>query len=160
MSTGGDDVPLRDALRAGAALAVQLHSSLATHAGITVTDVSCLGALDKGGDLSIGELALATGLSRGGAITAAVDRLERAGFVRRRRDETDRRKVVIVLVRDGAYARLAHPLDVLSRAYSEIIADFSPAEQEVLLAATERLNTRLSGVLVELRGGEEPTRSP
>jgi DNA-binding MarR family transcriptional regulator len=39
-----------------------------------------------------GELAAATGLTTG-AITAVIDRLERAGYIRRRPDPADRRKV-------------------------------------------------------------------
>ena len=47
--------------------------------------------------MTAGRLAELTGLTTG-AITGVVDRLEKAGFVRRERDESDRRKVFIVPV--------------------------------------------------------------
>ncbi len=45
--------------------------------------------------MTAGRLAEVTGLTTG-AITGVVDRLEKAGLVRRERDDDDRRKVFIV----------------------------------------------------------------
>lgn len=60
--------------------------------GISRTDLHCLDIVENRGRLTAGELASASGLTTG-AVTAVVDRLERAGFARRVPDETDRRKV-------------------------------------------------------------------
>ena len=46
--------------------------------------------------MTAGRLAKATGLTTG-AITSVIDRLERAGYARRVRDETDRRRVLVEL---------------------------------------------------------------
>ena len=60
--------------------------------GLNATDLRCMGRLYADGPSTAGELADSCGLSRG-AMTAALDRLERAGYVRRVRGETDRRQV-------------------------------------------------------------------
>jgi DNA-binding MarR family transcriptional regulator len=62
--------------------------------GLNQTDLRCLGRLHNAGPMTAGALARACGLSPG-AMTTAVDRLERAGYVRRVRSETDRRRVSV-----------------------------------------------------------------
>lgn len=62
--------------------------------GLNRTDLRLLGALNRAGRITIGELAAASGLSPSAA-TTAVDRLTRAGYARRVRDGTDRRRVMV-----------------------------------------------------------------
>jgi DNA-binding MarR family transcriptional regulator len=62
--------------------------------GISPSDLRCLDLVQASGGMTAGELARASGLTTG-AVTAVIDRLEQAGFVRRLRDESDRRKVNI-----------------------------------------------------------------
>jgi len=62
--------------------------------GVNRTDARCLDILDERGSMSAGDLAEASRLSTG-AITAVVDRLERAGYVRRVHDPSDRRRVLV-----------------------------------------------------------------
>jgi DNA-binding MarR family transcriptional regulator len=64
--------------------------------GINRTDGRCLDVLDQHGQMTAGQLAAATGLSSG-AVTTLVDRLKRAGYVRRIADQSDRRRVLIEL---------------------------------------------------------------
>ena len=64
----------------------------AARLGISPSDLRCLDLVQASGGMTAGELAVASGLTTG-AVTAVIDRLERAGFVRRVRDEADRRKV-------------------------------------------------------------------
>ena len=60
--------------------------------------------------MTAGRLAELTGLTTG-AITGVVDRLEKAGLVRRERDESDRRKVFIATVPEnvGKIGRFYEP---------------------------------------------------
>lgn len=60
--------------------------------GVTETDLRCLNIIENSDGLSAGDLALQSGLTAG-AITGVVDRLERAGFVRRVSDPADRRRI-------------------------------------------------------------------
>ncbi|GEM_PF-403419 len=64
--------------------------------GINRTDQRCLGMLNVRGPMTAGQLAEATGMSPG-AMTAALDRLESAGLVRRVRDAGDQRRVLVVI---------------------------------------------------------------
>ena len=54
---------------------------------------------DRGSDVGA-RLAEATGLSAA-ATTSMIDRLERKGFVRRRKHDTDRRQVIVEMTEDG-----------------------------------------------------------
>ncbi|HEY6398162.1 MAG TPA: MarR family transcriptional regulator [Solirubrobacteraceae bacterium] len=64
--------------------------------GVNRTDGRCLDILDQTGPMTAGQLAQASALSTG-AVTAVVDRLERAGYARRFSDPADRRRVVVEL---------------------------------------------------------------
>ncbi len=71
--------------------------------GVNETDLHCLNIIENSGGLAAGELAAQSGLTAG-AVTGVIDRLERAGFARRVRDATDRRRVMVE-VTDAFYAR-------------------------------------------------------
>ena len=64
--------------------------------------------------LTAGRLAELMGLTTG-AITTVLDRLERAGFARRVRDESDRRRVRVELDREGAREKLWPYYEPLAR---------------------------------------------
>jgi DNA-binding MarR family transcriptional regulator len=66
---------------------------VAQRLGLNRTDLRCLDWLFDG-PKTAGQLAAATGLSSA-ATTTLLDRLERRGLVRRVRDATDRRKVLV-----------------------------------------------------------------
>jgi DNA-binding MarR family transcriptional regulator len=72
----------------------RFHDAVAAYLGLNRTDIRCLDILDLTGRQTAGELAAGMGLSTG-AITAMLDRLERAGYVRRVRDPADRRRVLV-----------------------------------------------------------------
>src|SRR5882757_9685446 len=73
--------------------------------GVNQTDLHCLNAIENAGGLTAGQLAAAVGVTTG-AVTGAVDRLERAGFARRVADPADRRRVKIEVTPEF-YARAA-----------------------------------------------------
>ena len=62
--------------------------------GINRTDLACLDVITRFGPVTAGEIAAEAGLTTG-AVTAVVDRLERAGYVTRERDVDDRRRVIV-----------------------------------------------------------------
>jgi DNA-binding MarR family transcriptional regulator len=64
--------------------------------GINRTDLRCLNIVDNEGPMTAGRLAQKTGLTTA-AVTAVLDRLERAGYARRVRDQEDRRQVIVQL---------------------------------------------------------------
>jgi DNA-binding MarR family transcriptional regulator len=68
--------------------------AVAEQVGINSSDFECLDIIILRGTATAGELASASGLATG-AITGAIDRLERAGFARRAHDTADRRRVLV-----------------------------------------------------------------
>jgi DNA-binding MarR family transcriptional regulator len=64
--------------------------------GLNRTDLRVLDITDQAGRITAGDLARGARLTTG-AVTAVVDRLEKAGLMRRVRDESDRRKVMLEL---------------------------------------------------------------
>jgi DNA-binding transcriptional ArsR family regulator len=77
------------------ARAVLFQDAVARFGGINSTDMQAVSLLLSEGPATPGELADRTGLTAGGSITTVIDRLERAGYVTRERDATDRRKVIV-----------------------------------------------------------------
>src|SRR5687767_9559157 len=77
---------------------ILFHEAVASRLGLSATDSKCLDiALRSPESLTAGRLAEATGLTTG-AITGVLDRLERGGFIRREKDDSDRRQVFIRVV--------------------------------------------------------------
>jgi DNA-binding MarR family transcriptional regulator len=85
---------LNEALRKVSAQSVLLSDTVARLSGLNSTELECLDLLLLSGVTTAGRLAAHTGLTTG-AITAVIDRMERAGFARRRRDPADRRRVFV-----------------------------------------------------------------
>ena len=83
---------------------VLLSEKIATHAGIDATALECLDFLRlEGRPTTPRRLASLTGLTTG-AVTMIVDRLERAGFVRRVPNPEDRRSVLVEVLPPAAKA--------------------------------------------------------
>ena len=85
---------LKDEFRAGQNATDMVDQAAADLLGVNRTDARCLDILDRLGRVTAGRLAEESGLTTG-AVTAMIDRLERAGHVRRVRDEEDRRRVLV-----------------------------------------------------------------
>ena len=101
--------------------------------GLHVTDVEALTRMmvaeQRGAAMTPGALAAELGLTSG-AVTALVDRLERAGHMTRARDDVDRRKVLLRYSPEGR--ALADEFFVpLTRRSHAAMDEFTPAELEV-----------------------------
>ncbi len=94
-----DQVALEIALGQSATAAVD--AAAAEILGVNSTDLRALGRLNAAGALTAGELARRTGVSKG-AMTTALDRLERAGYVSRVRGDQDRRQVRVEVTAHAA----------------------------------------------------------
>jgi DNA-binding MarR family transcriptional regulator len=64
--------------------------------GVNRTDLRCLNIVENHGSMTAGRLAELSGLTTA-AVTAVLDRLERAGYARRVRETNDRRQVIVEL---------------------------------------------------------------
>ena len=113
------------------ALTVMFHSRVAEHMGLSATDEKCLDlAMRADGALTAGRIAELSGLSTG-AVTGVIDRLERAGYVRRVRDPHDRHKVLVEVTQQNA-EKFAHLFEGALASVEEVLSEFTPAEIEVL----------------------------
>src|SRR5262249_48789092 len=158
---------LEEAMRRSSAQGVLFGQTVANAIGISGSDLDCLDFLNLEGRVTAGRLAEVTGLTTG-AITGVIDRLEKAGFVRRERDESDRRKVFIVVV-PGAIPRIAQFYRPLPQAkhkpwnrYSEeelrLLLRFASEGYTGVLAATEALKGLLEAQIPKPAKGSR--RSP
>ena len=122
---------LEEAMRRSSAQGVLFGQAVANVAGISGSDLECLDFLNLEGRVTAGRLAEVTGLTTG-AITGVVDRLEKAGFVRRERDETDRRKVFIVTVLENT-EKIGRFYVPMQEAMYKVWSGYSEAELQLLL---------------------------
>lgn len=95
-----------DVMRDFMAQAVLFQDAVARFGGLNSTDLQTVSILISQGPATPGELAERTGLTAGGAITAVVDRLEKAGYATRARDDADRRRVIVTANLDTVMARV------------------------------------------------------
>jgi DNA-binding MarR family transcriptional regulator len=129
--------------RLGAMRSALFHAAVASRAGLNMTDVNCLGILDKEGPLTPSDLSRWMGLTRGGAVTAMVDRLEKAGYVRRERNSRDRRQVMVELVREGPYREMQNILADVNDSYRELVEQYSSTELAAIHSFSSRANELL-----------------
>lgn len=121
------------ALRALSVDIDDLDAVAAQRFGVNRTDLRCLELLGAAGSRTPTDLAAALGFTTGG-VTTVIDRLERAGYARRRPDPRDRRKVVVeatelLIAREGEiFGGLLGQAETLIESYSdaqlETIRDF------------------------------------
>jgi DNA-binding MarR family transcriptional regulator len=126
---------------------------VAERLGVNRTDLRALDILDQRGPISAGELAEAMHLSSG-AITTLVDRLERAGYARRRRDKGDRRRVLVETapkmqqVGESFYAPLFHGTARLLEGYSDeelaALIEFMEQGREMVERELQRLEQEVA----------------
>jgi len=142
--------------------------AVAEQAGISSSDMDCMDFLNMEGRMTAGRLAELTGLTTG-AITGVIDRMEKAGFVRRERDDSDRRKVFIASVPDrlGEIGKL---YELLRRAMHEQCEAYTDAELKLMLRyatesyrsileATNQLKARIEGTSKGARAARKPPRA-
>jgi DNA-binding MarR family transcriptional regulator len=129
---------------------IMFHQAVADRLGLNVTDHKCIDLLLLNGPLTAGELAQKTGLTTG-AVTAVIDRLERAGFARRQDDPNDRRRVIVAVVsqRLGEIERLFRSF---AANFSELAARYKDKELAVILDFMTRCREGLHQSTLELRG--------
>ena len=140
MSTRDIHDRIQDALVRTIANVIVFNGQVAEQLGLGVSDMQFMSYLQQEGPLSPGRLAELSGL-KSGSVTGVLDRLEQAGWVHRERDESDRRRVRVVLDEErlnaaespyaGQAANLRRVLDAFQGEGLETIARF-----------LERLNER------------------
>jgi DNA-binding MarR family transcriptional regulator len=109
----------------------RFDQAVADALGLNRTDMRCMDVIEREGPVPAGKLAEATGLTSG-AITTALDRLERAGYARRSGDPSDRRRVLVELTpqaRKDANGFYASHVELSERLYKR----YTLSQLELLL---------------------------
>ncbi|MBC7988841.1 MAG: MarR family transcriptional regulator [Luteimonas sp.] len=130
-----------------------IDALISQHLGVQRSDLRCLNLLEHG-PVTAGEIAARIGLTSG-SVTALVDRLERAGFVERRRSSTDRRSVEVAIP-DAAFGRIAPLYRQVGQA---VMGQFSSMEADALAQAGETL-AAFAGALEAAAAGLAPGPRP
>jgi DNA-binding MarR family transcriptional regulator len=146
---------LLEELRRSQAATDRYDQAVADATGLNRTDMRFIDVLDREGPVPAGRFAQALGLTTG-AVTTALDRLERGGWARRVRDEGDRRRVLVELTdrARGLGGRFyAEHAAYAERLYERHTEDDLRLVLEFLVAGSD-LNERLAEAL-EARTREE-----
>src|SRR5450631_155380 len=160
---------LEHAARRSSAQGVIFGQTVAGRVGISSSDLECLDFLNLEGRVTAGRLAEVTGLTTG-AITGVVDRLEKAGLVRRERDDNDRRKVFIATVPENVakvgkfYLHMQRAMlkewETFSDADLRLLLRFMTQGYRTMLAATEELKAMIEAPKARRAAAKKPARSP
>lgn len=114
--------------------AQQIGHAFAARHGLGPTDLQALLAVmdaERGGDpITPGRLGEHLNLSSG-SVTALIDRLERAGHIRRDRDTTDRRKIFLRYAERGAQVAVEF-FGPLGRRSEAVMDQFTEGELQIV----------------------------
>ncbi|MEU7480896.1 MarR family transcriptional regulator [Lentzea sp. NPDC042327] len=127
---------------------IQFNGMLAERLGMNWTDLQALFVLANDGPATPGELAKRVNLTSGSA-SRMIERLVRAGYVRRVPDPHDRRKVVIE-PDDDAVRRVGGLYDSLNERH---LADLGSFDETELAAVLRFLRTAAARTEEQIRQG-------
>ncbi len=111
---------------------------VAEQIGLSPRDMQAIHLLQLRGPLTPGQLGGAVGLASAGT-TALVDRLEASGFVRRKRDTADRRRVLVNLDEELLSRKLAPHFAHQALHLAKVSRRFDAAELAVVARFLEAL---------------------
>src|SRR5215468_3284609 len=145
-----------DGLRALSTEIDRLDQAAADRYGLNRTDMRALDIVGRAGPLAPTDLARLLGFTTGG-ITTVLDRLERAGYVRRRADAADRRRLVVEDTAASA-ARGQEVFGDLVRQTGELLATYTDDQLAVLDDFLTRAR-QLTAAYADALSGRESTGS-
>ena len=130
-----------------------VNQAAADRIGINTTDLNCLNIVALTGAMTAGELAKATGLTTA-SITGVLDRLEEGGFVRRERDASDRRRVIVQLNLGRGLRDVAPVFAPMLVAWRAGTARYTDDELRLILGFQLEVEQILRDQLARLRTGD------
>ena len=155
-ATAGQLLDLQREMRLTSSFDSLFSHAAAERAGMHSTDIETLDLLNVLGSMTAGRLSELTGLSSG-ATTRLIDRLERAGLVRRVPDPDDRRRVHIQPI-DANLEEIGALYRPLAEALQHAWAAFSPDELDVILRFVRSTNAVVAAENTRLRALGTPPR--
>jgi len=120
------------------------NAQAAEKVGLGPTDLQMVHMLQLQGPSTPSQLAAATGLSSGG-VTVALDRLEKAGYIRRQPNPADRRSLLVGLA-PSAVVKLKGLFEGVQARGRRLLATLPQRDLEVVLRFFEAMNAdRIGG---------------
>src|SRR5262245_30563874 len=141
------------------AATIMFHQAVADRLGMNVTDHKCADILLRSGPMTAGELARRTGLTTG-AVTGVIDRLERSGFVRRAKDTSDRRRVIIEPLTQHIVREIGPLFASMARAMADLCGHYTTQELAVIRDFTSRAHQEAYEEIRKLREREPLRKNP
>ena len=131
------ELRIAEAGRENSTATVLFHNAIADRVGLNATESKMLDLLVRHGPSTAGEIARYTGLATA-SVTGLVDGLERKGFVSRRRDTGDRRRVIVEPVMERIEA-MAPCFAMFRELTGELLETYDDEEMELILSVMERV---------------------
>src|SRR5215208_8406329 len=112
---------------------IMFHQVVADILGLHITDHKCLDFIYRFGAMPAGRLAELTGLTTG-AITGIIDRLEKAGYVRRANDAKHRRRTIVEPTQNKKWERKIEAIFIpFHERMHKLLSSYSESELDFLL---------------------------
>lgn len=141
---------VQQTMRRTSALGVLFSHAVAERLDMRQADLETLDILQLSGPVTAGRLAELTGLSTG-AITGLVDRLATAGYVRRERDDSDRRKVIIHLQPDAIVRDIAPLFAPMGKRMWQLMDEYTDDELRTIRDHADKAGAILQEEAARLR---------
>jgi len=125
------------------------QQSIADSLGVYNHDFTAVDILRETGPITAGELSKKTGLATG-SVTALIDRLEKAGYVRRQNDPNDRRRVIIVPQYEEK-EEVQKAYEPLNTDMLNLTSGYSAAELELITQFLDKANSILERQIQQLK---------
>ncbi|MBS2534282.1 MarR family transcriptional regulator [Catenulispora sp. NF23] len=133
-------------------VALMVHNeAVAARLGLQSADIAAAILLESRGPMPVGAIAEELGLPSASA-TRVIDRLQKAGYVRRVRSDQDRRAVYVELLPDGMTDYHA-AAEISQRHLAEVAAHYSLDQVMVMLDMYRRTTEAYRSATAEVRNG-------
>lgn len=128
-----------------------LHTNaIAQRIGLSATEFEAIDVVTNSQPVTAGKLAISCGLTTG-AITGLVDRLQASGFIRRRSDPDDRRRVLLEPVENSKCSeevkRLYQPI---AAGFDNLADEYTAEELAFLIESQRKLNDMAQHAIEQL----------
>ncbi len=135
--TASDKIILE--IRKFIAAAIFFNTQAAEKAGLSLTDMQIIHMLQLYGPATPGRLATWSGLSTGG-VTVALDRLQKAGYIRREPNPVDRRSLIVTLA-PVRIRKVAGMYEEVERETRRLLGTLAECDLDAVIRFFERLRS-------------------
>lgn len=133
---------------------VYFLQAVAERSGMNLTDLQCLAILTSTGPITAGRLAEEMRLTTG-SVTGVVDRMERAGYVRREKDPEDGRRVVVRPVMEKLERAGAGFFGSQERVLDKLLSEYDDRDLEIILDFMRKTTVFTREEIARIRAASE-----